>query len=65
MPNHKLLQLGWAGDLTPEELAYIKQSLKKDRRLRARWGLGRGNGRLNDEKIRKVAMDGVENHRKR
>jgi len=58
--NKKLLQPGWAGDLTKDELAFIKNALKKDRRLRAKWGLGRGTGRLNDEKIRKVALDGVE-----
>ena len=61
MANQKLLQPGWAGDLSSEELAFIKSKLKADRRLRARWGLGRGTGRLNDEMIRKVAMDGVQN----
>jgi len=58
--KRKLLIPGWAGDLAPAELAFIKQALKKDRRLRAKWGLGRGTGRLNDEKIRAVAMYGTE-----
>ena len=60
MKNDKLLQPGWAGDLCPEELAFIKVALKQDRRLRAKWGMGRGHGWVNDDKIRAVAMDGIE-----
>jgi len=57
---HKLLIPGWAGDLSPDELAFIKAELKKNRRLRATWGMGRGRGRINDEKIKAVAMHGVD-----
>ena len=58
--RRKLLIPGWAGDLSPEELAFIKDALKKDRRLRSKWAMGRRHGRVNDNKIRKVAMFGVD-----
>ncbi|MDD5093085.1 MAG: hypothetical protein PHV74_01705 [Dehalococcoidia bacterium] len=57
--DQKLLEPGWAGDLSPEELAFIKGKLKSDRRLRARWGMPRGTGKVNDEKIRLVAIGGT------
>ena len=60
MLSPNLLQPGWAGELFPDELAFIKSVLKKDRRFRARWGMGKGTGRINDEKIHRVAMHGVE-----
>ncbi len=60
MLNRKLLEPGWAGDLNSEELAFIKDKLKRDRRLRAKWGMGRGKGRLSEEKIKIVALYGVE-----
>jgi|GEM_PF-2996943 len=58
--NHKLLIPGWAGYLAPDELEFVKAKLKADRYLRAKWGMGRGKGRLSEEKIRLVALDGVE-----
>lgn len=63
--NHTLLlEPGWAGDLTLEELNYIKASLKKDRKLRAKWAMGRGTGRVNDGKIRIVAVEGTNGQAK-
>ncbi len=56
----KLLIPGWAGELDSTELAYIKSKLKADRRLRARWGFKRGRSRLSEEKIRRVALEGVD-----
>ncbi len=56
----KLLMPGWAGELDSSELAYIKKRLLADRRLRAQWGFKRGTGRLSEEKIRHVAMYGVD-----
>ncbi len=56
----KLLIPGWAGELDSVELAYIKKRLFADRRLRAKWGFKRGTGRLSEEKIKMVAMHGVE-----
>ncbi len=55
-----LLVPGHAGELNHEELAFIKASLKADRRLRSLWRLGRRTGRLNDEKIRRIALEGVQ-----
>ena len=60
MMNPKLLEPGWAGEVSREELAHIKQKLFRDRRLRARWGFKRGTGRLSEEKIKLVALYGVE-----
>jgi len=60
----RLISPGWAGELAPDELEFVKASLKADRHLRAKWGFKRGTGRLNDLKIRLVAMDGVEALRK-
>jgi len=59
MLNPKLLQPGWAGELTSEELAFIKKYLNANCTLRAEWGMGREHGYVNDDKIRAVAMDGV------
>lgn len=56
----KLLIPGWAGELNEEELKYIKGKLFADRHLRAKWGFKRGTGRLSEEKIKLVALYGVE-----
>ncbi len=56
----KLLEPGWAGELSPEELEHIKKKLKPDKRLRAKWGFGKGKRRLSESKIRLVAQFGVE-----
>ena len=58
--KRNLLVPGWAGELDKEELAYVKEKLFRDRRLRAKWSFKRGTGRLSDEKIRHVAMSGVD-----
>jgi len=58
--RNKLLSPGYAGELTDEELAFIKKRLKKDKQLRARWGMVKGTGRINDEKVRAVAAEGPE-----
>lgn len=36
--KHRLLEPGWAGQLTDEELAYIASQLAIDEKLRAKWG---------------------------
>jgi len=58
--QQKLLIPGWAGELNEEELKYIKGKLFADRHLRAKWGFKRGTGRLSEEKIKLVALYGVE-----
>ncbi|NQT74668.1 MAG: hypothetical protein HQ553_18170 [Chloroflexi bacterium] len=56
----RLIIPGWAGELDRDELAYIKKRLLADRRLRAKWGFKRGTGRLSEEKIKMVAIYGVD-----
>jgi len=60
MLNQKLLQPGYAGYLTDEELTFITKALKRDGRLRSKWGFSKGNRRLSKAKIRDVALEGVE-----
>jgi len=56
----RLLIPGWAGKLVLTELRYIKEEIKKNGRLRAKWGFKKGTGKLSDEKIKLVALYGVE-----
>ena len=60
--RNSLLIPGWAGELKSVELAFVKQALFNDRRLRAKWGFKRGTGRLSEEKIKQVALYGVEDN---
>ena len=55
----RLLEPGWPGSLAPEELAFIKASLRANRQLRTTWGFIRGTGRISDEAIKDVAYYGV------
>ena len=57
--DKRLMVPGYAGELSPDELAEIRHNLKTNRRLRAMWGFVRGTGKINDEKIRRIAMEGV------
>ena len=58
-PSRRLLQPGWAGELSDDEYRHIRTTLAKDRKLRARWGFPRGRARLSEELIRYRAMHGV------
>lgn len=52
----KLLIPNWGGELTKEEVAYIKASIKSDRKLRTAWGFIRGRGyKVSDDAIRERA----------
>ena len=55
----KLLEPGWAGELKPCELAYIKSQLKLSPSLRRRWGFRPSAKRLSERHIRAVARDGL------
>jgi hypothetical protein len=57
--ENKLLQPGWAGELDPVELAYIKSQLKRSPTLKRRWGFKPSAKRLSKNRIRLVAMDGL------
>ena len=55
----KLLDPGWAGELTRAELACIKAQLRRSPSLRRQWGFRPSAKRLPDARIRDVAMIGV------
>ena len=55
----KLLEPGWAGELKPYELAYIKSQLKLSPSLRRPWGFRRSAKRFSEKHIRAVAKDGL------
>ena len=57
----KLLEPGWAGELTPDELAYVKSQLRQSRSLRRRWGFRPSAKKLSESRIRAVARHGRAN----
>jgi len=57
--KRKLLEPGWAGELKPYELAYIKAQLRQSPSLRRRWGFRPSARRFSDKQIRAVARDGL------
>jgi len=54
-----LLEPGWAGELDPHELAFIKSKLRQSPSLRRRWGFRPSAKRLSEKRIRAVARDGL------
>ena len=59
MYQEKLIEPGWAGELTRNELAYIKSQLEKSPSLRRRWGFRPTAKRFSESHIRDVAMNGL------
>jgi len=55
----KLLEPGWAGDLSPDEFAYVKSQLKKSPSLKRRWGFRPSAKRPSPNRIRAVAKNGI------
>jgi hypothetical protein len=55
----KLLIPGFASELAPYELAYIKSQLRQSPSLRRRWGFRPSAKRLSESRIRAVARDGL------
>ena len=55
----RLLEPGWAGDLSPDELAYIKSELRKSATLRRKWGFRPSLKRLSGDRIRAAARNGL------
>ena len=55
----KLLIPGWAGELKPDELRYIKSQLRQLPSLKRRWGFKPSARRLSEKRIRAVARDGL------
>jgi hypothetical protein len=62
--REKLLEPGWAGELSPAELAYIKSELKKSPSLRRRWGFRPTAKRFSERQIRAIARDPTSAKRK-
>jgi len=54
-----LLIPGWAGELTADEIGYIKFRLRQSVGLRMRWGFKRSAKRFSESHIRAVAIDGL------
>ena len=55
----KLLEPRWAGELSPDELAYMKSQLRQSSSLRRRWGFRPSAKRLSESRIRAVARNGL------
>jgi hypothetical protein len=62
--KRKLLEPGWAGELSPDELAYIKSQLRQSPSLKRRWGFKPSAKRLSESRIRSVARNGLAANRK-
>lgn len=62
--RQRLLVPGWAGDLSEEELAYIKSQLRESASLRRKWGFRPTAKRLAESRIRAIAKHGRVSHRK-
>ena len=59
----KLLEPGWGGHLTDEEVAYIQFHLIRDDKLAFKWGFRPGQKSRPEEAIRRVAMHGDPDNR--
>lgn len=55
----KLLKPGWAGELSPDEFAYIKSQLQHSSSLKRRWRFRPSAKRLSETRIRAVARVGL------
>lgn len=53
----RLREPGWAGEMTPSELEWLKDQLHRSAQLRRRWGLRR---RFSEEKVRRLAREGMD-----
>ena len=60
----KLLEPGWAGELSPDEFAYIKLQLRRSPSLKRRWGFRPSAKRLSESRIRTVARIGLSANKK-
>jgi hypothetical protein len=58
--QEKLLEPGWAGELSPDELAYVRSQLRQLSSLRRRWGFRPSAKRLSESRIRTIARNGLQ-----
>ena len=54
----RLLEPGYAGELSPDEFSYVKSELRKSSALRRKWEFRPSAKRLNEKRIREVARKG-------
>lgn len=57
--RRKLIEPGWAGELSPDEFAYVKCQLRQSPSLKRRWGFRPSARRLSESHIRSVARNGL------
>jgi len=62
--REKLIEPGWAGELNPDEFAYIKSQLRQSPSLKRRWGFRPSARRFSENYIRTVARDGRSANKK-
>jgi hypothetical protein len=55
----KLLEPCWAGELSPDELDYVRSQLRQSSSLRRRWGFRPSAKRLSESRIRAIARNGL------
>ena len=55
----KLLEPGWAGELSTDEFGYIKSQLRQSPSLKRHWGFRPSARRFNENHIRIVAQYGL------
>jgi hypothetical protein len=60
----KLLEPGWAGELSPDEFAYVKCQLRQSPSLKRRWGFRPSAKRFSESRIRAVARNGLSANKK-
>jgi hypothetical protein len=58
--QEKLLEPGWAGELSPDEFAHIRSQLQQSPSLKRRWGFRPSAKRLSESRIRAVARKGLQ-----
>ena len=63
MFDDRLLGPGWGGDISDDEVVFIRRELLKDKRLAYRWGFIPSYGTRPSDAIRRVAMEGDPEHR--
>ncbi len=54
-----LLEPGWAGELRPDELSYIRAQLSRSRSLKRKWGFKPSAKRFPEKHIRLVVRSGL------
>ena len=57
--DRRLLEPGYAGEVTPDEFRHVKSELQRSSSLRRKWGFRPSAKRLSEKHIRAVARDGL------